>query len=760
MVIPAYNEAERLGESLRAIVGFLKTLPGEIELIVVDDGSTDQTAQVAESVGSALAGFRVMRLPSNRGKGAAVAAGVAAAEGDLIAFTDADNSIFIEELSHLMERLEESHGDIAVGARASQDTPNRLRSMAGRAYRSAARLLMGPGLHDPQCGMKLFRRQVAKQLFSRLQVERFSFDLELLVMARRLGCKVVETPVRWAPRPGSTVRPLHDAPRTMLDLLRIAFRAHLGHYEEHAENAGFWRWGMPLLLFFLALAVRLPDYRLIPYYHDEWGEVYLAYQIYHQHILPLHDAGKDIGALFNYVLAGLFYLFGPRLYLPRLMVTLFSAATVPLTYKLARQLAGNYVAVLAALGEATSVIAIINSHLAWSNELTPFFVVAAALATVNWLKHSSRWGLFGAGLLWGLALQTHSSVLALLPGLLLFLVWPRGQESLYRRAGFGLGFLGFAVGYANMIYYNLVSHFGSVRWIFARKGYALAAHHSPAAFVAHLGSMWIEFMRSLGSFVGPIGAHATVPQIIASSLLFVLLVLGATLLRGQARNLLLALAASDFTLIPLLNHSYYFPNDTRYILDLLPFGYVFAALVAGRLLELVARYRPRPLMIGSVGAVVLASLALLWPLPSLAGYYGQAWADGATNRPAIQLMQTIRRLSPARTVLLDSRAHGAQVIPAMIRVAGYHVGLMGDPWSNQGSGVFDLIEWEKALNHPGTILILAMKPTDLTALRKVVPLPKAVRVKTDGRTYYDVLRLGRFSQAQLTADQLLDQAPQ
>jgi dolichyl-phosphate beta-glucosyltransferase len=224
-VIPAFNEEGRLPATLARIAAYLMSqsqlLPAEI--IVVDDGSTDATARVVEGF-SAPAGLRVqaVRLGRNRGKGAAVRAGLAASTGALVLISDADLATPIEELGALLE----SKAMLAAGSRGlrrelivrRQPLP---RDTLGRLFNLGLRLLGLTTLRDTQCGFKLLEGGLARRLAGELRLDGFAFDVELLARARRSGAAVVEVPVRWYHVESSRVRPLRHGLQMLRDALRI-----------------------------------------------------------------------------------------------------------------------------------------------------------------------------------------------------------------------------------------------------------------------------------------------------------------------------------------------------------------------------------------------------------------------------------------------------------------------------------------------------------------------------------------------------------
>ncbi len=231
IVIPAYNEAGRIADSLEAIQKYVLRKEFPVETIVVDDGSTDDTVGIA----SAYPEVRVLRNKGNRGKGFSVRHGVLEAQGELILFTDADLSAPIEEADKLLAALESSHADAVVGSRAlerkligTHQSP--FREWGGRFFNLLVRIATGLDIHDTQCGFKLFRRSTTRLAFERQRVERFGFDPEILFLIERGGGKVVEVPVRWNHNPATKVHYLRDSLHMSLDLVILRWRALTGQY--------------------------------------------------------------------------------------------------------------------------------------------------------------------------------------------------------------------------------------------------------------------------------------------------------------------------------------------------------------------------------------------------------------------------------------------------------------------------------------------------------------------------------------------------
>lgn len=235
IVIPAYNEELRIGNTLRQVRQYLDTRNYPVELIVVDDGSTDATPEILRDILTGYPAMRILRNEPNRGKGFSARRGVLEARGEFVLFTDADLSAPIEETNKLLAALESTGADAAIGSRALE---RRLigihqpwfRETGGRLFNLMVRLLTGLKLRDTQCGLKLFRRSRTRRAFELQRVEGFGFDPEVLFLIERLGGKLVEVPVRWNDNPATKVRFLRDAARMLLDLIALRWRAATGQY--------------------------------------------------------------------------------------------------------------------------------------------------------------------------------------------------------------------------------------------------------------------------------------------------------------------------------------------------------------------------------------------------------------------------------------------------------------------------------------------------------------------------------------------------
>jgi glycosyltransferase involved in cell wall biosynthesis len=233
IVLPCFDEAERLPGTLAAYLAHFPPSRAEVELIVVDDGSSDGTSAIADQIAAADPRVRVVRTPHNHGKGYAVRIGVQAAQGELVVFTDADGSYGPEQLERVVAALDRA--PVAIGARlgsqAGTGSPL-LRRLASPVFNRVMRLLLGVPFHDTQCGLKGFRRDAAEALFQRARVDGFAFDAEALLVARRLGFEVVEVPVTAEDRHGSKVRVGGDALRMLADVWRVRRAAARGVYDE------------------------------------------------------------------------------------------------------------------------------------------------------------------------------------------------------------------------------------------------------------------------------------------------------------------------------------------------------------------------------------------------------------------------------------------------------------------------------------------------------------------------------------------------
>jgi dolichyl-phosphate beta-glucosyltransferase len=235
IVIPAYNEELRLERTVRDAVEYFRSTRPSFELIVVDDGSRDETSGLVRRLSDQLPEVRLIRLAANHGKGYAVRSGVVNSLGRLVLFADADGATPFPEIERLEAALE-AGADLAVGSRALHAQGVRVkaklyRHLIGRTFHWLVESLTVKGVKDTQCGFKLFRAAVAHDLFSRMRMNGFSFDVEVLVMAKRRGYRIAEVPVNWVHQPGSKVRLTVDSLHMAADLVRIRTLCMRGEYE-------------------------------------------------------------------------------------------------------------------------------------------------------------------------------------------------------------------------------------------------------------------------------------------------------------------------------------------------------------------------------------------------------------------------------------------------------------------------------------------------------------------------------------------------
>lgn len=230
IVIPAYNEARRLPATLDRIQAYLLTRPIQAEVIVVDDGSQDGTAALVNARAASWPDLKLVAAPQNGGKGRAVQLGMAAATGRYRLFSDADLSVPIEDLDLLLKPVRNGAG-VAIASRGLKESHIELhqpwyRETMGKTFNKLVRRFVLRGIHDTQCGFKLFTAEVAGRVFPPLQTRGFGFDVEVLYRARALGYPIVEVPTRWVNSRQSRVNPILDSTAMFLELLAIPGRVH------------------------------------------------------------------------------------------------------------------------------------------------------------------------------------------------------------------------------------------------------------------------------------------------------------------------------------------------------------------------------------------------------------------------------------------------------------------------------------------------------------------------------------------------------
>jgi glycosyltransferase involved in cell wall biosynthesis len=234
IVIPSYNEELRLPATLELIASYIHASSRSTEVLVVDDGSKDRTAAVAESFRGRIPSLRVVSNGVNRGKGFSVKHGTQESRGRIVLFTDADLSAPIEEADKLLAAVDDKF-DVAIGSRAMDRSlisvhESRFREFAGIIFNKIVRIILRLPFVDTQCGFKAFRRERCHVIFEQQRIERFGFDPELLYLARHHGLKSIEIPVRWAHSPATKVNMFRDSVQMFLDVFTIRWNALTGKY--------------------------------------------------------------------------------------------------------------------------------------------------------------------------------------------------------------------------------------------------------------------------------------------------------------------------------------------------------------------------------------------------------------------------------------------------------------------------------------------------------------------------------------------------
>jgi dolichyl-phosphate beta-glucosyltransferase len=236
VIVPAYDESRRIEPMLGEALAHFRKSKLAVEILVVDDGSQDDTSAVVRRVAQGAHEVHLIRLAQNHGKGYAVRTGVVNARGARVLFADADGATPMAEIERLNAALDRG-ADVAIGSRAVASAGDIkierrwYRHVMGRTFHRMVSLLSVRGLNDTQCGFKLFRGSVAHDLFSRMRMTGFSFDVEVLLMAQRRGYRIEEVPVNWVHQPGSKVRLVRDSLRMSRDLLVIRANSARGEYD-------------------------------------------------------------------------------------------------------------------------------------------------------------------------------------------------------------------------------------------------------------------------------------------------------------------------------------------------------------------------------------------------------------------------------------------------------------------------------------------------------------------------------------------------
>jgi dolichyl-phosphate beta-glucosyltransferase len=241
IIIPAYNESQRIVRTLDRILTYITEQAWEAELIVVNDGSRDDTATIVQRFVERNPAIRLVENPGNRGKGYSVRNGMLNARGELLLFSDADLSAPIEEAPKLFRAIEDG-ADVAIGSRWLRSELQTARQplhrqLFGRVFNLALRIILGLKFKDTQCGFKAFTRSAAQSIFPLQRIERWGFDPELIFLARKQRLRIVEVPVEWAHDEGGRINPLRDGLRMFVEVLKIRWNSMAGKYRAAASAA-------------------------------------------------------------------------------------------------------------------------------------------------------------------------------------------------------------------------------------------------------------------------------------------------------------------------------------------------------------------------------------------------------------------------------------------------------------------------------------------------------------------------------------------
>ena len=241
IVIPAYNESERIALTLERVLAHVRERNWSAEVLVVNDGSSDSTADIVRRFAAQHGNLALIENPGNRGKGYSVRNGMLHASGEVVLFSDADLSSPIEEADKLFAALA-AGADVAIGSRwlrtelQTQRQPLH-RQLLGRVFNLLLRVVLGLHYRDTQCGFKAFTRRATHLIFPLQHIERWGFDPEILFLAHKFGLKVQEVPVQWAHREGTRINPVRDGLRMFLETLKIRWFSISGKYDTQQPSA-------------------------------------------------------------------------------------------------------------------------------------------------------------------------------------------------------------------------------------------------------------------------------------------------------------------------------------------------------------------------------------------------------------------------------------------------------------------------------------------------------------------------------------------
>jgi dolichyl-phosphate beta-glucosyltransferase len=241
IVIPAYNESRRIVTTLNEVLSFVASNGWDAELIIVNDGSRDDTTEIVRQYAQRNPMMRLIENPGNRGKGYSVRNGMLNARGEILLFTDADLSAPIGEAPKLLEAIE-AGADVAMGSRwlrpeLQKQRQSLHRQFLGRVFNLLLRIVLGLNFADTQCGFKAFSRRAAESVFKLQRIERWGFDPEIIYLAKKQGFKVVEVPVQWSHDDKTTIHPVRDGLRMFVEVLKVRWNSICGRYAVSAPVA-------------------------------------------------------------------------------------------------------------------------------------------------------------------------------------------------------------------------------------------------------------------------------------------------------------------------------------------------------------------------------------------------------------------------------------------------------------------------------------------------------------------------------------------
>ncbi len=489
------------------------------------------------------------------------------------------------------------------------------------------------------------------------------------------------------------------------------------------KKFGTWKFDLffDIALFVTAFAVRMPWLWEVPRYIDELKEINLGYQIYLGKTFPLHNMAPEIGALHNYILAGIFKIFGVNLFLPRLYVTLTSALTVIVVYHLGKRLYNQWTGIIASGLLLTNGMHILVTHMAWSNCTTPFFFALAMLMVVIAEQERSGKLLVVGGFLWALTLQTHSSVIIYLLVVSVYILSPYFREKTniplkyYLLSG-----MAFTLGYANMLYYNILSRGGSIGWIFV-KDYTLEKHIGFTAFLHNFEQMVIQLMRSLAAGYQ---TYSSLLDYLKQPLFVICLFmmgLGVAASIRKRQILPLWLILGGFFIIPWINHRYGFFIVTRYIMPVILCSTLMLAYGFFRLMESIIPKANQKLIIIPTLTVILVAFGAIH-LTRFYSYCSNLANSDMSNRLSLRVVGITEKWARQNSVILiDPRTHMKNnPLPLLLTMnhRNYTVHRVTSPLKDGGKKDDPMIRALQRFQGYGVIVIMS-DPTYQKLKRKV-----------------------------------------